>query len=99
MTHDETSQDGDVENQANVDEETPLLESPQSDSPSDEPEQKDNEPKQASWYIWRALWAIIAILIFVVFIKGWIDAGSDVNVCTRTRYLQAFCVANVGLLV
>lgn len=69
--------DGDAENQANIDEETPLL----NDRGSEEqPDKIDPEPKHASWYIWRTFWAIVAALVLVVFIKGWIDAGGDVDV-------------------
>jgi uncharacterized membrane protein YraQ (UPF0718 family) len=63
-------------------EQTPLLSDPQ----PDEPEQQDQEVaekkvRKASWYIWRIFWFIIAILILAAFIKGWIDAGGDVDVC------------------
>ena len=34
-----------------------------------------------SWYAWRILWAIVVALVLAVFIKGWIDAGADVDVC------------------
>jgi uncharacterized membrane protein YraQ (UPF0718 family) len=63
-------------------EQTPLLSDPQ----PHEAEQQDEEVaekkvRKASWYIWRIFWFIIAILILAAFIKGWIDAGGDVDVC------------------
>ena len=39
------------------------------------------EPKSISWYVWRVFWAIVAILVLALFIKGWVDAGADVDVC------------------
>ena len=66
-----------AETQINIDEQTPLLDNHQSDQ---QPDQNDHERKQASWYVWRILWAIVAAIVLVVFIKGWIDAGSDVDV-------------------
>lgn len=75
------AQDGDAENQTHVNEQTPLLEDPQPDQQldpnGDEPKQKQ---KQASWYIWRIFWAIVAAVFLAIFIKGWIDAGGDVDV-------------------
>ena len=79
--------DGDPENQTNLEsnEQTPLLDDHQSDQSRDEdPDPKGHEKKPASWYIWRIFWAIIAALILVVFIKGWIDAGGDVDVGSMT---------------
>lgn len=76
--------DGDEENQMIVNtsnEETPLLsdhqseEHPEVNGPEPEPERR-----KASWYIWRVLWVIVAGLILAAFIKGWIDAGGDVDV-------------------
>jgi uncharacterized membrane protein YraQ (UPF0718 family) len=79
--------DGDPENQTNIasNEQTPLLDDHQSDQDRDEdPDQKGPEKKRASWYIWRIFWAIVAALILAVFIKGWIDAGGDVDVGSTT---------------
>lgn len=75
---------GDAENQTNSasNEQTPLLDdNHQSDpQPDQQPEQNGHERKQTSWYVWGVFWAIVAALVLAVFIKGWIDAGSDVNV-------------------
>ena len=75
--------DGEVdsENQTPSNEETPLLNNELSNEEG-EPDPKGTEPKQASWWIWRIFWVIVATLVLAVFIKGWIDAGSDVNVST-----------------
>ena len=81
----------DSEIQASTDEQTQTEQTPLlGDARSDEqPEQKEKEPRKASWYIWRVFWAIIVALVLALFIKGWIDAGSDVNVgssiCLRSR--------------
>lgn len=71
----------DAENQMS-NEQAPLLADPQSDQ---EPGPKKAETKQASGYFWKIFWAIVAILIAALFIKGWIDAGSDVDVRCMTR--------------
>jgi hypothetical protein len=78
--------DDDTENQTIIpsNEETPLLDDGQSDQ---QPDQKAPERKPASWYIWRIFWAIVAALVLAIFIKGWVDAGSDVNVGITTRKL------------
>lgn len=62
------------------DEETPLLVNSVEDGDEIQEGVKDSEPRPASWYIWRALWTLLAALVLAIFIKGWIDAGSDVNV-------------------
>ena len=80
--------DGDVENQTSTmaDEQTPLLNDRHSGDvdddqrPVDEEEDVHEKKKKPSWYLWRIFWAIIVILMLAIFIKGWIDAGSDVNV-------------------
>lgn len=77
------SHDGDLENQTSHNEETPLL----SDERSDQQhvDQKEPEKRGSGSHFWRIFWALLAIVIFTVFIKGWIDAGSDVDVSvTRT---------------
>jgi hypothetical protein len=71
----------DAENQTNINEQTALLDDHQSDQELDrEPDQKGQERKNASWYLWRVFWVIVAALILAFFIKGWIDAGGDVDV-------------------
>jgi hypothetical protein len=79
--------EADTENQATMNEQTPLLQDHQSDQQKpDEPDKNRPGPKKVSWYIWRAFWTIAASLVLSIFIKGWIDAGSDVNVSTTPRY-------------
>lgn len=63
-------------------ENTPLLSDenePTDRSSESSPEASD--PRPVSWYVWRALWFVIAASILAIFIKGWIDAGGDVEVC------------------
>ncbi len=81
--------DGDAENQRNNNEQTPLLDEQQSDQQTDQSCDEPKQKKQASWYIWRAFWAIVAALVLAVFIRGWIDAGGDVEVGVTSSYLSA----------
>lgn len=69
--------EGDLESQTNHHEETPLLSEEQLDQQVD---QKEPQKRRGSWYLWRIFWAVVAIVVSTVFIKGWIDAGSDVDV-------------------
>lgn len=68
----------DPENQRNANEATPLLQEPHSEPLPDE---ATDEKRSARWYLWRMLWAVLAILLLALFVKGWVDAGEDVNVC------------------
>lgn len=85
----------DVETPAGTNEQTPLLvetpptehtrlladeESVHADQTPVSEDETQKEARKASWYIWRGFWLIIAALVLAAFIKGWIDAGSDVNV-------------------
>jgi hypothetical protein len=91
MAHED---DVDTENQRPaVDEETPLLTS-ELTGEEQEPDPKEPEPTPASWWIWRVFWFIVAALVLALFIKGWIDAGSDVNV----RSMTDMVVQNFGQL-
>jgi hypothetical protein len=80
-------------------EQTPLLAEQPQDSARDEadneaePEPTPKRPK--SWYAWRIFWAVLAIVILAVFIKGWVDSDSkEVNYCclkfTREEFTNAF---------
>ena len=82
--------DLDAENQAAaVDEETPLINGgAELTNEEQEEDSKEPEPSRVSWWLWRLLWFIVAALFLTVFIKGWIDAGSDVNVGIVIRDLQ-----------
>ncbi|KAG4440345.1 hypothetical protein IFR05_004197 [Cadophora sp. M221] len=35
--------------------------------------------RPTSWWLWRGFWVILTSLVLVLFIKGWIDAGGDVE--------------------
>lgn len=75
------AREADVESQNNPHEETPLLNGEPS-NPSVEYPESESEPGrgQRSWSYWRLFWAVVAVVVAIVFIKGWIDAGSDVDV-------------------
>ena len=85
--------DLDAENQAAaVDEETPLINGgAELTNEEQEEDSKEPEPSRVSWWLWRLLWFIVATLLLTVFIKGWIDAGSDVNVGIVIRDLRKLC--------
>lgn len=81
----------DSHKQPATDEETPLLveqradieeghQSAVPDENGEEPESEPTPPKTRSWYLWRLLWTILGALILALFIKGWVDAGGDVDV-------------------
>lgn len=55
-------------------EEAELLEPPQSET-----------KRTKSWWFWRILWAVLAILVLAVFIKGWIDSD-DVEVSLQRKF-------------
>lgn len=84
------AREGDVESQSNPHEETPLLNGEPSSPRVEYPE---SEPGRGSWSYWRLFWAVLAVVVAIVFIKGWIDAGSDVDVglfatCNAPIYSQ-----------
>ena len=69
------------------DEQTPLLagQQPETDAPpeyedTDEEEVPEKKGRKIGWYIWRGFWVVLAALFLALFIKGWIDAGGDVDV-------------------
>jgi uncharacterized membrane protein YraQ (UPF0718 family) len=80
------AQNQDAEGQAPIsnssNEQTPLLADPQPDQNVEQQDEEVAEKKvrKASWYIWRLFWFVIAALILAAFIKGWVDAGGDVDV-------------------
>jgi hypothetical protein len=86
-------------NQINITshEQTSLLEDHQSDYQQSEENENENgyEQNKLGWYIWRIFWTIVAALVLVIYIKGWIDAGGDVDVSVTTLlHLQAYCPAD-----
>lgn len=73
-------------------EETPLLASQAEDSRNEHEEAALLEPPRSearrtkSWWFWRVLWAVLALLVLAVFIKGWVDAKDvDVSISRDTR--------------
>ncbi len=81
MAHDNDAPDAEIQTEA-INEGTPLLVNI-NESGEEQVNEEEEEPKQvttASWYIWRMFWFIVTALVLALFIKGWIDAGSDVNV-------------------
>jgi hypothetical protein len=85
----------DMENQAaTLSEETPLLNSGDeliNEDVEEEEDPKKPEPSRVSWWLWRLLWFIVAALTLAAFIKGWIEAGSDVNVGIVIQGLPQLC--------
>lgn len=63
-------------------EQTALLGDHQSGHGSEPASEDEPKPERRplSWYIWRLFWLLIAAFILAVFIKGWVDAGGDVEV-------------------
>ncbi|CAK7225119.1 hypothetical protein SCUCBS95973_005751 [Sporothrix curviconia] len=51
------------------------------DNDNDNGEVADSQqpPRRASWYVWRAAWTLLAAFVLGIFVKGWIDAGGDVQ--------------------
>lgn len=74
----------DVENQQQSDnEETPLLRE------EDNNLERQTEPTQSPTLLYlssalKVLLCILAVGIVTPVVKGWIEAGSDINVCTAT---------------
>lgn len=74
-----------------INEETPLLisqsdhQQPESNSEiAEDTEQNEGSRYTRSYFAWRIFWAIATITVTVVFVKAWIDAGSDVNVSSKS---------------
>ncbi|KAL2075874.1 hypothetical protein VTL71DRAFT_817 [Oculimacula yallundae] len=60
-------------------EQSPLLGDRQSSQQVDEEDEVEKGGRPASWWIWRGFWFILAVLVLTLFIKGWVDAGGDVD--------------------
>jgi hypothetical protein len=72
----------DTENRTNVDEETPLLIERQPGPESEhDAEEEPKRTSHAGWWAWRVFWFVVVALVIAVFVKGWVDAGGDVEVC------------------
>ncbi|CAK7274739.1 hypothetical protein SEPCBS119000_006327 [Sporothrix epigloea] len=81
------------DDRAPADEETPLLRPAElapipADAPAvkdaDDDDDADNDqrrqpPRPVSWYLWRGVWTLTAALVLGLFVKGWVDAGGDVQ--------------------
>ncbi len=84
--------DGDAEIQTSATEQSPLLgDQPQAQQDVEEPPPKAPAPRRAAWYLWRMFWTLVAALIIAVFVKGWIDAGADADVCVPEK--NASCMS------
>ena len=62
-----------------LDEETPLLGEQLVDEQHPDP-LKQPDQKKGRRYFWTVFWILAAALVLAVFVKGWIDAGGDVDV-------------------
>lgn len=72
------ARESDIENQNNQHEETPLLSNEQSGQQYEH--NVEPQTKRSIRIGWRISWAILGVVALTIFIKGWIDAGSDVKV-------------------
>ncbi|CZS95541.1 uncharacterized protein RAG0_05139 [Rhynchosporium agropyri] len=70
----------DTEEQRAVHEQTeqsPLLGDHRPAQQIDEEDAVEKSGRTTSWWTWRAVWFIVAVLVLTLFIKGWVDAGGD----------------------
>ncbi|EXF81404.1 hypothetical protein CFIO01_01066 [Colletotrichum fioriniae PJ7] len=49
---------------------------------------EEKKERTTSWWLWRAFWAVLAIFVLAVFIKGWIDA-KDTNFDLKAALMRA----------
>ncbi|KAL2881075.1 hypothetical protein SGCOL_003734 [Colletotrichum sp. CLE4] len=49
---------------------------------------EEKKERTTSWWLWRAFWAVLAIFVIAVFIKGWIDA-EDTNFDLKAALMRA----------
>ncbi|KAI8304097.1 hypothetical protein K4K59_012916 [Colletotrichum sp. SAR11_240] len=42
------------------------------------PDEEEKPKRTTGWWLWRGFWAVLAIFVLAVFIKGWVDA-KDTN--------------------
>jgi uncharacterized membrane protein YraQ (UPF0718 family) len=81
------STQSDPEAHIRSDEQTPLLaeQHAETEQAGTEPEIEPTPEKRAkSWYAWRIFWAVLAIVVLAVFIKGWIDSD-ETEVLLKTH--------------
>ncbi|CAI0644700.1 unnamed protein product [Colletotrichum noveboracense] len=62
---------GDNEHDENQDPEQVYLIAPS-------PDEEEKSKRTTGWWLWRGFWAVLAIFVLAVFIKGWVDA-KDTN--------------------
>ncbi|KAF4837645.1 hypothetical protein CGCSCA4_v011834 [Colletotrichum siamense] len=62
---------GDNEHDENQDPEQVYLIAPS-------PDEEEKPQRTTGWWLWRGFWAVLAIFVLAVFIKGWVDA-KDTN--------------------
>lgn len=63
------------------DQDSPPPHSAQNADEDDVSPPEEKQPRGWGWYVWRGLWFAITVLFLALFIKGWVDAGSDTDVC------------------
>ena len=83
------------------DELTPLLHNlrqPSAESGEGQPGaiQEEAPPPARRYYAWHVVWVVAAALLAVVFVKGWIDAGADVNVGGTVSSSQDCQMCKIG---
>ncbi|KAK0128328.1 hypothetical protein ONS95_000303 [Cadophora gregata] len=72
----------DTEDQAHVHEQTeqsPLLGDHQPGQQANVDDEVEKGGRTTSWWVWRGFWVLFGALVLSVFVKGWIDAGGDVE--------------------
>lgn len=87
----------DVEANTKPDERAPLLANEssrrdvetQSVNDEAEPDKPAAVARNWQWYAWRGFWAVLAILVVAVFIKGWVDSEDvDVSLSRNAVYCR-----------
>lgn len=51
-----------------------------------EAEATPQETRSRSWYAWRIFWAVLAIVVIAVFVKGWIDSDETEVVISHSWF-------------
>lgn len=69
---------GDNEHDENQDPEQVYLIAPS-------PDEEEKPKRTTGWWLWRGFWAVLAIFVLAVFIKGWVDA-KDTNVSIKRTW-------------
>ncbi|KAG9242653.1 mitochondrial carrier domain-containing protein [Calycina marina] len=91
MAHEEeieTESQSPLRSGSTADEETPLLGS-QDSTEVETDDEVEVKRRPTSWWVWRGLWVIIATSVLALFIKGWVDAGGDIDFDLNKALLRA----------